>query len=1192
MPIEVDPRDREDLRLAVVMTGGVSLAIWMGGVALEIERLRRVRESSAYRQLLEITQSDVRIDVIAGTSAGGLNGAFLAASTAYDRPLDALRKVWLRHASLYQLTRSPYGRDHPSLLDGDGYFLPRLQEAFTDLRGDRMVAIDHPLELSMTAALLRGQGETFYDRYRNEIPEVTHLGIFRFERDDFADPAIVSRLALAARTSAAHPGGFEASFIPMTDEEATSDHPSMRGVASWKLSRFAIDGGVLLNRPLKPALATILTQPADREVRRLVLFVTPDPGRRPGEIADKVEERPTLAATVMAVARLPAVQSVTEQLRDIQQHNEQVARQRRVRRDLARSGALFTTAAPLYRTYLSLRARRSAESVAGHLAPQLGSSEPAQPPDAISRLTDNLELAFIENYPAQPPSLGSATVDPWPWGVTAIERAIRTVLDLLRQAIGIAPPDPVQGDEETPRSELRDLRRVGHTVLMRARELVSWEIALWRSPGLGPPARGEELPWLRVALEQVPGSLGAQDSKNPPPWRGVDVARPTQDPRTELALLVGALMAATAPIVANVAYGILSTPGPTPRESADRTIASDHVAASALLDQLFGFADVQAVDRPRRPATPIQLMPWSQQPFGAQVGFLRRLPIESGVSASIAGSIAEMFPEISALTRSRDTELLGREIEYWLWRLLLLEIAQVPMLTGADSVDQEIELVSISSRVPNCFDSRNEPHHKLTGLQLAHFGAFYKMSWRANDWMWGRLDAAYHLSQVLLDPRRLLRLRYTANEAVDAIGAVANGGIDEVANYLADDSVEREAAARAELAFLDDPAADPPLGLPVCTRWVARRIQLEILLEELPWVARAVADDLQGGGAQHEAARLFLNEFLGFPGDRATIERLSKRLQSQILAGEQPLGESLAPGQAVDLFHSCKIGEERIPSEMGSDLFSVTATKGVATAIAAASGPRAGIGPVRGVIGSLRGITLAMHGLTRGAIEGSRTGTALITAAIILGAVILAFDVVNRFESLRVVNSIALVLLVGGLVAAAIRTLWWVPVVASVLGTLSGFLLVVIAAPSESVWGLVVVVLGALALAALLMGGVRVIRSRRWVTGSAVAIFLAVAVTGLGLYVASPIPLGHPGLEENCGIPVGNLSLRLPSPSPTPVSTPDGVGPRQGPEGLLCAGIVRDWQVRSLALILSLAGLLGIWSLYPRMRTIRLGGNE
>src|SRR6185437_8901740 len=48
---------------------------------------------------------------------------------------------------------------------------------------------------------------------------------------------------------------------------------------------------------------------------------------------------------------------------------------------------------------------------------------------------------------------------------------------------------------------------------------------------------------------------------------------------------------------------------------------------------------------------------------------------------------------------------------------------------------------------------------KLTGMQLSHFGAFYRTSWRANDWMWGRLDGAGWIVHLMLGPDRLLDLR-------------------------------------------------------------------------------------------------------------------------------------------------------------------------------------------------------------------------------------------------------------------------------------------------------------------------------------------------------------------------------------------------------------------------------------------------
>jgi hypothetical protein len=46
---------------------------------------------------------------------------------------------------------------------------------------------------------------------------------------------------------------------------------------------------------------------------------------------------------------------------------------------------------------------------------------------------------------------------------------------------------------------------------------------------------------------------------------------------------------------------------------------------------------------------------------------------------------------------------------------------------------------------------------KICGKELAHFSAFLKSSWRANDVMWGRLDGACQLIQTLVTPEALGR---------------------------------------------------------------------------------------------------------------------------------------------------------------------------------------------------------------------------------------------------------------------------------------------------------------------------------------------------------------------------------------------------------------------------------------------------
>jgi patatin-related protein len=132
--IGVDVKEKE-LRLALVCYGGVSLAVYMHGVTKEILKLTRasrdyqtyinqenadasydaiaqVREDfidseRVYFDLLKQVGSklDLRVvvDVIAGASAGGINGVILARALAHDLNIDPVRDFWLKHSDVAEL---------------------------------------------------------------------------------------------------------------------------------------------------------------------------------------------------------------------------------------------------------------------------------------------------------------------------------------------------------------------------------------------------------------------------------------------------------------------------------------------------------------------------------------------------------------------------------------------------------------------------------------------------------------------------------------------------------------------------------------------------------------------------------------------------------------------------------------------------------------------------------------------------------------------------------------------------------------------------------------------------------------------------------------------------------------------------------------------------------------------------------
>lgn len=959
----------QELRIALVMNGGVSLAVWIGGVTHEINRL--VRGESIYFRLCDALALKPRVDVITGTSAGGINGGLLALALTQNTSLDPLRNIWLEKGDLLTLLRTPTGEDPPSLLDG-AYFYKAMVQSFAVIAnqpGRSLQSADRvPIDLTLTTTVLQGEVRDFPDDLGTVIRDVTHRGRMEFKRgpdvsgDPFADADIARKLATAARATASFPGAFEPFFLPgaenpgvTTGGEQVAD---LTGHAKFRLDRFVVDGGVLDNNPLEAAIDAVFRQRAERHVRRVLAYVVPDPGQIPNPVAQRADAFPTMAQTVLAsLVSIPRVESISDQLRAVAEHNRSITGKRDTRVVIAQVlgwQSAEVIAQQSFDGYRKFRALSAAEHIAAALASGAASCMDAQgQPIAIGwRRREQLasQLAQLDPAPWIPSELNFNYARGWDWGLFTLENVTLVLMDLLRRAARLAPVRRSELSTELWDS-LRISRRKTYDLVVELTQLRKLDRLHWEIRG---KARCRDL-------------LAGFDLATEGPLRGV-----IQD---ELQLWVG--------LFENV------------------TPAAEPVLAADTVHPPLPFTD---------------LAERIGQVFLESAPILRAI-LDRSPSQRDRGSHAELTALKQFLLPGDQPDLAT------LWqRLLALEVVQYTF-GGEHLQDQHLELVQISANTPTAFGGPSRLEEKLAGVQIAHFGAFYKRSWRINDWMFGRLDGAERLMRVVLDPSRLVRLfgwepgdTRQPDEAVATVLELIRGvAFDELRReddreLLEDEWRARLVAMRDELAYLADPARPIPEQLPECASLLVARLHLDILREEMPQLADAVGDDGLDGANPNGNGPKFLRRFERVLCIPATEDAASPRQKLPHAAGE------LSARQLVELFREAKVGEEKIQQEFGSDRFTVTAARATAVASTALAGKHSGLKLLRGAFAAMRLPLITLDIIVSGLLKRGRAMVGLYAMIMAAAFTIVISPFVAGAEWPGLVIAAALIALAAGFI--------------------------------------------------------------------------------------------------------------------------------------------------------------------------------
>ncbi|MBY0581901.1 MAG: patatin-like protein [Sphingomonas sp.] len=402
----------KELRLALVCYGGISLAVYMHGITKEIWRLAKASQAfldgvapasgsqGVYRGLLqEIEETHglrlrVLVDIIAGASAGGINGVFLAQAISTGQSLEPLTDLWLDSADIEALldpgqapsrfdklwalplawiaahraddriaelvepaTRTEVRHKLSRFIRSRWFEPPFGGERFSHLmldafdamaksdKGPRLLPPDQPLDLFVTVTDFHGFPEQLSLNSPAQVMETEHRLIFQFcdhgiRVETLAHPG---ELTFAARATSSFPGAFPPLTVAEIDKvlaERDVAWPGRDAFLKRVLPRHAamggaakavmIDGSVLANAPFRPAIEALRERPARRQIDRRFVYIDPFPGAHFRPGAMPTSPPGFFQTIIGAISELPRQQPISDNLEAITAKSERIERMRSV----------------------------------------------------------------------------------------------------------------------------------------------------------------------------------------------------------------------------------------------------------------------------------------------------------------------------------------------------------------------------------------------------------------------------------------------------------------------------------------------------------------------------------------------------------------------------------------------------------------------------------------------------------------------------------------------------------------------------------------------------------------------------------------------------------------------------------------------------------------------------------------------
>jgi patatin-related protein len=368
-----------EIRIGLVMYGGVSLAVYMNGVAQELLRLvmatapppggrtaangsEHERTPDIYREIGAELEARFVVDVLAGSSAGGINAVFLAKALATGGHLDSLRNTWLEEGDVSRLIfdrKSLEGMPGlslldppPSLFNGDRMYrklLSALNEV--DPRQSPKPWVDE-VDLYVTATDLHGLPVDIA-LSDTVVQEKRHRTVFHFQHEPVARRGDFARdgngfLAFAARCTSSFPVAFEPLQLadlrrlwpdgpgPALDARLTDWQrffPDYQAANVPHETRVFADGGYLDNKPFESVISCIEQRDGELPTERLLIYIEPDP-EQVGRAASETAPRPHAVANALSPFTLARRETILSEIQRVNARKRYLERLRRILADV------------------------------------------------------------------------------------------------------------------------------------------------------------------------------------------------------------------------------------------------------------------------------------------------------------------------------------------------------------------------------------------------------------------------------------------------------------------------------------------------------------------------------------------------------------------------------------------------------------------------------------------------------------------------------------------------------------------------------------------------------------------------------------------------------------------------------------------------------------------------------------------